>query len=120
MVGGRRGAVTAWSYSCPTPYGGTIENNGTIELHSSLFMLKRANQNKEKVEATNVSFVESSITDIPIPHATVDCIISNCVVNPVPESDSSSGHNFHPSYSWEDVSMTSSCWCAYEKKSGTP
>lgn len=50
-------------------------------------MLKRANQNKEKAQADNVSFIESFITDIPLPDATVDCIISNCVINLVPESD---------------------------------
>jgi arsenite methyltransferase len=49
-------------------------------------MLKRANQNKEKVEADNVSF----ITDIPLPDPTVDCIISNCVIKLVPKSDKQS------------------------------
>jgi arsenite methyltransferase len=50
-------------------------------------MLKRANQNKEKAGADNVSFIESLITDIPLPDSTADCIISNCVVNLVPESE---------------------------------
>ncbi|KAK5050431.1 hypothetical protein LTR84_003712 [Exophiala bonariae] len=50
-------------------------------------MVKRANQNKEKVETNNVSFIESFITDIPLPDTTVDCVISNCVINLVPESD---------------------------------
>lgn len=48
-------------------------------------MLERANQNKEKAGADNVSFIESSITQIALPDASVDCIISNCVVNLVPE-----------------------------------
>lgn len=50
-------------------------------------MLKRANQNKEKARAENVSFIESQITDIALPDATADCIISNCVVNLVPEAE---------------------------------
>ncbi|CEJ93524.1 hypothetical protein VHEMI09105 [[Torrubiella] hemipterigena] len=35
----------------------------------------------------NVEFVEASITDIPLPSASADCIISNCVVNLVPHTD---------------------------------
>lgn len=50
-------------------------------------MLERANRNKENAKADNVSFVESRITKIPLPDATADCIISNCVVNLVPEAE---------------------------------
>lgn len=51
-------------------------------------MLARANALKAKHNKTNVSFVESQITDMStIPSNTADCIISNCVVNLVPEAD---------------------------------
>lgn len=50
-------------------------------------MLELARRNAEKAKISNVSFVESSITSIPLPSATVDCIISNCVINLVPERD---------------------------------
>jgi len=50
-------------------------------------MLKRANENKEKAKADNVSFIESLITNVAIPDATADCIISNCVVNLVPGAE---------------------------------
>ena len=50
-------------------------------------MLERANRNKEKAKADNVSFTESMITDIALPDATANCIISNCVVNLVPEAE---------------------------------
>jgi ubiquinone/menaquinone biosynthesis C-methylase UbiE len=50
-------------------------------------MLERANKNKETAKADNVSFVESTITDIKLPDGIADCIISNCVVNLVPEAD---------------------------------
>lgn len=50
-------------------------------------MLERANRNKEKSKAENVQFVESPITDIPLPHAVADCIISNCVINLVPKEE---------------------------------
>lgn len=50
-------------------------------------MLERANRNKENARADNVLFVESTITDIPLPNAMADCIISNCVINLVPEQE---------------------------------
>lgn len=50
-------------------------------------MLERANKNKENAKADNVAFIESSITDIALPDASADCIISNCVVNLVPEKE---------------------------------
>lgn len=51
-------------------------------------MLARANEIKTKHNKTNVTFVESQITKMPsIESNSVDCIISNCVVNLVPEAD---------------------------------
>ncbi|EEH04697.1 methyltransferase [Histoplasma capsulatum G186AR] len=52
-------------------------------------MLARANSNKEKTgaAAANVAFVESKITAVDLPGAVADCIISNCVVNLVPEAE---------------------------------
>lgn len=50
-------------------------------------MLARANRNKEKVGAANVAFIESPITKIDLPPSTADCIISNCVINLVPENE---------------------------------
>ncbi|CAG7938988.1 unnamed protein product [Penicillium nalgiovense] len=50
-------------------------------------MLELARQNAEKAGASNASFVEASITSIPLPDATANCIISNCVVNLVPTVD---------------------------------
>ena len=50
-------------------------------------MLEKANSNKKKTGADNVSFIKSPITDIALPDTTVDCIISNCVVNLVPEQE---------------------------------
>lgn len=51
-------------------------------------MLARANEIKTKHNKTNVSFVDAQITDMSaIPSGTADCIISNCVINLVPEAD---------------------------------
>jgi arsenite methyltransferase len=51
-------------------------------------MLARARNNQAKsIEANNVSFVEANITSIPLEDGSVDCIISNCVINLVPEAE---------------------------------
>lgn len=50
-------------------------------------MLDLARKNAEKANASNVSFVEASITSIPLPDSTANCIISNCVVNLVPAAE---------------------------------
>lgn len=44
-------------------------------------MLALANENKARAGATNVEFLRGHIESIPLPSATVDVIISNCVVN---------------------------------------
>jgi SAM-dependent methyltransferase len=44
-------------------------------------MLALALRNKEEAGATNVEFLKGYIEDIPLPAATVDVIISNCVIN---------------------------------------
>lgn len=49
-------------------------------------MLKKARHNAEAAGISNVSFVESSITSIDLPTETADCILSNCVINLVPEA----------------------------------
>jgi arsenite methyltransferase len=50
-------------------------------------MLERANRNKQISRAENILFIESSITDVGLPNETAHCIISNCVVNLVPEQE---------------------------------
>jgi arsenite methyltransferase len=44
-------------------------------------MLALANENKRKAGATNVEFLRGEIEHIPLPDASVDVIISNCVIN---------------------------------------
>ncbi|KAJ4114776.1 hypothetical protein NW768_011330 [Fusarium equiseti] len=50
-------------------------------------MIDKANINKTLMNLLNVDFIESPITSIPLPEATADCIISNCVINLVPGSE---------------------------------
>lgn len=56
-------------------------------------MLKRANQIKDKTGAANVSFVESRISNINLPDEVADCVISNCVINLVPEAEKAAVFN---------------------------
>ncbi|MGH3117764.1 MAG: arsenite methyltransferase [Vicinamibacterales bacterium] len=44
-------------------------------------MLALAEENKRKSGLTNVEFLKGTIEDIPLPDASVDVIISNCVIN---------------------------------------
>jgi SAM-dependent methyltransferase len=44
-------------------------------------MLALAEENRRKAGATNVTFFKGEIENIPLPDASVDVIISNCVIN---------------------------------------
>lgn len=44
-------------------------------------MLEAANENKRRAGAENVEFLRGEIENIPLPDASVDVIISNCVIN---------------------------------------
>ncbi len=44
-------------------------------------MLALANENKRRAAAENVEFLKGEIENIPLPDASVDVIISNCVIN---------------------------------------
>lgn len=50
-------------------------------------MLSRARSIAQKNDVDNASFVKSPITKIDLPDAEADCIISNCVINLVPEPE---------------------------------
>lgn len=50
-------------------------------------MLDKARQNAEKLSFTNVEFVKGDIEEIPFPDSTFDVIISNCVLNLVPDKN---------------------------------
>lgn len=51
-------------------------------------MLARARNNHASSGGTeNVSFIEGKITSVPIKDGVADCIVSNCVINLVPEAE---------------------------------
>lgn len=50
-----------------------------LDMTDEMIALARANA--ERAEATNVEFLQGTIEDVPLPDASVDVIISNCVIN---------------------------------------
>ena len=48
-------------------------------------MLALARRNAAKNDAKNVEFHEATIDKLPLPDASVDCVISNCVINLAPD-----------------------------------
>lgn len=48
-------------------------------------MLQRARTGQQKLGLTNVDFHQSTIDRLPLPENSVDCVISNCVINLVPD-----------------------------------
>jgi len=50
-------------------------------------MITLAKRNAEIMGASNVEFIHSNINSIPVETNSVDCVISNCVLNLVPEED---------------------------------
>lgn len=60
------------------------ETGHVIGLDFTPAMLERARRNAEMQGFDNVSFVEGDIEAIPLPDAHVDVVVSNCVLNLVP------------------------------------
>ncbi len=50
-------------------------------------MLDLARENQRKAGVTNVEFLKGTIEEIPLPDASVDVIISNCVINLAADKD---------------------------------
>lgn len=50
-------------------------------------MLTLARRNVARAGLTNIEFIKGHIEDIPLPDASVDLIISNCVINLSPDKD---------------------------------
>lgn len=48
-------------------------------------MLELARRNATKSEAKNVEFHQATIDKLLLPDASVDCVISNCVINLAPD-----------------------------------
>ena len=60
-------------------------NGKAIGIDMTPEMIARARQNAVKQSLSNVEFHLSTIDHLPLPDASVDCIISNCVINLAPD-----------------------------------
>lgn len=56
-----------------------------IGIDMTAEMLERARAGQQKLGLTNVEFYQSTIDRLPLPDNSVDCVISNCVINLVPD-----------------------------------
>ncbi|MCC8146323.1 MAG: arsenite methyltransferase [Bacteroidales bacterium] len=50
-------------------------------------MLEKARKNAEKRGFRNIEFLQGDIEDMPLPDASVDVVVSNCVLNLLPRKD---------------------------------
>ena len=50
-------------------------------------MIQLAKKNIEKAGLSNAKIIEANVNCIPLPDSSIDCIISNCVINLVPATD---------------------------------
>jgi SAM-dependent methyltransferase len=56
-----------------------------IGIDMTTAMMERARANADAGGYTNVEFYQSTIDQIPLPDASVDCVLSNCVINLAPD-----------------------------------
>jgi arsenite methyltransferase len=63
----------------------TGENGRVIGIDFTGPMIEKARQNAQKSGFKNVEFLEGDIEDIPLPDHTADVVVSNCVMNLVPD-----------------------------------
>lgn len=95
----------------PTEYAGIKEGNTVLDLGSgagndcfiaraevgeagkvigidfSPQMIEKARRNTAKRGYTNIEFIEGDIEDMPLPDTSVDIVVSNCVLNLLPQKD---------------------------------
>lgn len=63
----------------------TGRSGKVIGVDMTAEMLDRARAGQQKLGLTNVEFHQSTIDRLPLPDNSVDCVISNCVINLVPD-----------------------------------
>jgi arsenite methyltransferase len=61
------------------------ESGKAIGIDMTPEMLALARANAAKAGLSNVDFYEAKIDKLPLPDASVDCVISNCVINLAPD-----------------------------------
>ncbi|MDP4280620.1 MAG: arsenite methyltransferase [Bacteroidota bacterium] len=61
------------------------ETGKVMGLDFSETMLEKARENVKKLGFTNVEFVKGDIEEMPVPSDAIDVVVSNCVLNLVPD-----------------------------------
>jgi ubiquinone/menaquinone biosynthesis C-methylase UbiE len=65
----------------------TGEQGRVIGLDFTEAMVSKAKSNAQKLGFTNVEFILGEIENVPLPDNTADVVVSNCVMNLVPDKD---------------------------------
>ncbi len=63
------------------------ENGKVYGLDFSEVMVEKARENAHKLNYSNVEFILGDIEDIPLENNTIDVVVSNCVLNLVPDKE---------------------------------
>ncbi|KAJ5731741.1 UbiE/COQ5 family methyltransferase [Penicillium malachiteum] len=58
-----------------------------VDMTKKRRMIELAEKNMQKAGVSNAKFIEATINSMPLPDSSIDCIISNCVINLVPAID---------------------------------
>jgi len=61
------------------------ETGKVVGVDMTEAMIKKANENNQKLGHTNVDFLLGEIEDLPLDANTIDVVVSNCVMNLVPD-----------------------------------
>jgi len=61
------------------------ETGRVIGIDFTDSMIRKARQNAEKLGYSNVEFLKGDIENVPLPDNTADVVVSNCVMNLVPD-----------------------------------
>lgn len=72
----------------------TGESGRVIGIDFSPSMVANARENVKKLGFTNIEFVQGDIEDLPLPDQTADVVVSNCVLNLVPDKQKAFGETF--------------------------
>ena len=65
----------------------TGENGHVTGLDFTEQMLMKAEENRQKLGYTNIEFVRGDIEEMPLPDSSYDVVLSNCVLNLVPDKE---------------------------------
>ena len=70
------------------------ENGKVIGLDMTEAMIEKANANKKKLGFTNVDFIFGELENMPVENETADVVLSNCVLNLVPDKRKAFGEMY--------------------------